>query len=416
MPASSEREREPEGVWWARPGLEVRAGRLAIAGRDGEELARSHGTPLYVHDHERVAEQARSLRDALEGAGLRGIVRLALKAQRDPNLLRFLRERASFVGMDVCSPGELEWSLRHGWAPGEISYTGTNLSDRDLDHILTSRVHLNVDLLSQLDRVGRLAPGRTVGIRVNPGIGATFEGGEETLYAGARPTKFGILPDRLDEALEIAQRHRLVIDTVHYHSGYLYLSESIPVVEEAARRVAEMTRLLIAAGCPIAEVNTGGGLGVAFRPGDSPLDLDAWAAALARQLGPLGSAVGTEPGEYLVKEFAAHVAEVVTVEDRGGAIFVGLDTGWNVVNEHFVYGIPFHPILCRAADAEPIAAVTVSGNINEGNDLFAEGWPMPEIREGDIVAIPNVGSYNASMTSEHCLRPPARVVSFSERT
>ena len=403
-------------AWWARPGLEVRSGRLTIAGRDAEKLARSHGTPLYVHDLERVAEQAQSLWDALEGSGLRGVVRLALKAQRDPDLLGFLRERTPFVGMDVCSPGEVDWALRHGWAGEEISFTGTNLSDGDLDRVLAADVHVNVDLLSQLERVGRMAPGRAVGIRVNPGIGATFEGGKETLYAGSRPTKFGILPGGLDEVLSIARRHRLVIDTVHYHSGYLYLSESIPVVEEAARRVREMTGTLIDAGCPITEVNTGGGLGVAFRPGDRPLDLAEWAAALARQLGPLGVAVGTEPGEYLVKEAAVHLAEAVSVEDRGGATFVGLDTGWNVVNEHFVYGIPFHPILCRAADAEPAGPVTVSGNINEGNDLFAENWPMPDVREGDIVAIPNVGSYNASMTSEHCLRPPARVVSFTDRT
>jgi len=403
-------------AWWARPGLEVRSGRLTIAGRDAEKLARSHGTPLYVHDLERVAEQAQSLWDALEGSGLRGVVRLALKAQRDPDLLGFLRERTPFVGMDVCSPGEVDWALRHGWAAEEISFTGTNLSDGDLDRVLAADVHVNVDLLSQLERVGRMAPGRAVGIRVNPGIGATFEGGKETLYAGSRPTKFGILPGGLDEVLSIARRHRLVIDTVHYHSGYLYLSESIPVVEEAARRVREMTGTLIDAGCPITEVNTGGGLGVAFRPGDRPLDLAEWAAALARQLGPLGVAVGTEPGEYLVKEAAVHLAEAVSVEDRGGATFVGLDTGWNVVNEHFVYGIPFHPILCRAADAEPAGPVTVSGNINEGNDLFAENWPMPDVREGDIVAIPNVGSYNASMTSEHCLRPPARVVSFTDRT
>jgi diaminopimelate decarboxylase len=110
-----------------------------------------------------------------------------------------------------------------------------------------------------------------------------------------------------------------------------------------------------------------------------------------------------------------HLAEVVTVEDRAGTTFVGLDTGWNAVNEHFVYRIPFHPILCRAADAEPTAAVTVTGHINEGTDVFAEGWPMPEVREGDVVAIPNVGSYNHSMASLHCLRPPSRVLSFADR-
>jgi diaminopimelate decarboxylase len=72
-------------------------------------------------------------------------------------------------------------------------------------------------------------------------------------------------------------------------------------------------------------------------------------------------------------------------------------------------------VICRAADAPPTQEVTISGHINEGDDLFAEDHPFPDVREGDIVAAINVGSYNASMTSEHCLRPPANAVFYSER-
>ena len=404
-----------ERAFWARPGMEVRHGRLVIAGRDAEQIARQHGTPLYVHDLVRVREQAEALRDAMQEAGLRGIVRLALKAQREPELLRFMREQVPFVGMDVCSPGEVRWALDHGWLPQEISYTGTNVSERDLDMILGAGVHLNLDLLSQIDRVGRRAPGANVGIRVNPRIGASHDGAGETLYTGPRATKFGIFPERLDEALAIAARHGLVIDTVHFHVGDGYLTKGLPVFEETVRRIAEMVRTLRAAGCPIAEVNTGGGLGVPEHPGDTPLDVHAWAAVLARQLGDLDVAVGTEPGDFLVKESAVHLAEVVTLEDREGRVFVGLDTGWNVLCEAFVYDVDLAMVLCRAADAEAAREVTISGNINEGDDLFVEDMPFPDVREGDIVAAINVGSYDASMTSLHCLREPAAAVFFAER-
>jgi diaminopimelate decarboxylase len=402
-------------AWWARPGLEVRDGRLIVAGRDAEEIARTSGTPTYAHDLVRVREQALALRAAFSGAGLWGVVRLALKAQREPPLLAFLREHAPWVGLDVCSPGEVDWALAQGWAPGEISYTGTNVSERDLGRILASGVHVNVDLLSQLDRFGRRAPGSQVGLRVNPGVGATAAGGEDSLYAGARPTKFGILPERLGEAVEIVRRHRLTIDTVHAHVGDGYLTPGLPVFEETVRRLAHVVVALRDAGHPVAEVNTGGGLGVPDAPGDVALDLDAWASILARHLGPLDVLVGTEPGDFLVKECAVHLAEVVTVEDRGGTTFVGLDTGWNVMCERFVYGANLPLVLCRAADAEPAALVTVSGNINEGDDLFGEGVPLPEVREGDIVAALNVGSYNGSMTSEHCLRERPGTVFFEDR-
>ena len=407
-------------MWWGRPGLEVREGHLAIAGRDAEQLARTHGTPTYVHDLTRVREQARALQAALSDAGLNGLVRLALKAQREPELLHFLRAMGDpgtpeAVGMDVCSPGEIHWAIEHGWLPQEISYTGTNVSDRDLDAILQAGVHLNVDLLSQLDRVGRRAKGLSLGIRVDPGIGASHEGSGSTLYTGAGPTKFGILPERLDEALAIAQRHDLSIDTVHFHVGDGYLTDGLPLFEETVRRAATMVRALQGAGHLIQEVNTGGGLGVPQRPGDEPLDVEAWARILARHLGPLDVVVATEPGDFLVKECAVHLAEVVTVEDRAGHIFVGLDTGWNVMCERFVYGSILDLVLCRAADAEPAGRVTLSGNINEGDDLFAKDIPFPAVHEGDIVAALNVGSYNGSMTSAHCLRGPAGTLFFQDR-
>jgi diaminopimelate decarboxylase len=117
-----------------------------------------------------------------------------------------------------------------------------------------------------------------------------------------------------------------------------------------------------------------------------------------------------------VKDAVAHLAEVVTVEDRDGRRFVGLDTGWNVMGEHFVYGAALDLVLCRDVLAPPVARVTISGNINEGNDLFAEDHPFPEVREGDVVAALHVGSYNGSMTSVHCLREPAIVVAFDDRS
>jgi diaminopimelate decarboxylase len=403
-------------TWWARPGLEVNDGRLTIAGRDAEQVARANGTPVFAHDLVSVREQAERLRDAMAGVGTRSRIRFALKAQRDPVFLRFLRDEAPFVGMDVCSPGEAELALERGWAPEEISYTGTNVSERDLDRLLPTGIHVNADLLSQLERLGRWAPGANVGIRVNPGIGASHLGGDQTKYAGSAPTKFGILPEQLDEAVGIARRHDLTIDTVHYHTGYLYMTESIPIVEQAAARVADMVRALRRLGCPIIEVNTGGGLGVRFREHVTGLDVDAWAAALGRSLGTLDVTVATEPGEYLAKHMATLLAEVVTVEDRGqGQVFVGVDAGWSTANEAFVYHIPFQPIVCRAADGTPTRPYTIAGHINEGDDLWVTGVELPEVHEGDVIAFPNVGAYNLSMASNHCLRPPASVVSFRDR-
>jgi len=406
---SSHRHAGPR-TWWVRPGLEIVDGRLQIAGRDAESLARQHGTPLYVYDLGIVGSNVRALQSAFARAGLNGRVRFALKACREAGVLRYLRElgapgTAESVGIDACSPGEVRFAIEQGWEPREISFTGTNVSERDLDALLPHAVLINVDLLSQLDRFGRRAPGSSVGLRLNPRAGAGWGGEGATLYSGAKPGKFGIYEENLDDALGIARRHELSIVRAHVHVGDGFLTRGLPKFEGAIERVSAMVQRLLDAGCPIEEINTGGGLGVPLQEGDEPLDVDAYAEVLARHLGGFGVTIACEPGDFLVKQSGTLLAEVVTVEDRLGTTFVGLDVGWNVVSDHFVYKMPIEQVLVRAADAARTDRVTISGHINEGNDLFAEDYPFPPVSEGDVVAMMSVGGYNQSMAMPHCLRP-----------
>lgn len=397
----------------------VRDGRLLVAGRDAEALAREHGTPLWAFDVRRVGEAARGLRDALARAGLRPRVRLALKAQHEPAILEELRRIAppgdpAAVGIDVCSPGETTWALDHGFQPDEVSYTGTNVSERDLDVIAPLAVHINIDLLSQIERIGRRCPGRRVGLRLNPRAGVMRDH-ETSLYSGDRPTKFGIYEEDLDVALAAADRHDLVIDTVHVHLANNLLTAELPRFDEALVHVERMTRRLLAAGCPIEEVNVGGGLGTPLRDGEERLDLDAYAAVLARRFGDLDVAIGVEPGEFMTNEAGLLLAEVVTVERRLGVLFVGLDVGWNVVNDRYIYGRDLEMVVCARANAPRVQRATVAGHINEGDDLLAIDVPFPEVAEGDIVAMVSCGGYCQGMWTDHCLRPRAGAVFFADR-
>jgi diaminopimelate decarboxylase len=402
-------------AWWARPGFDAGPdGRLRIAGRDAEALARERGTPLIAYDLDRVRENALAYRFALEGSGLPFRLRFALKANREPEILARIRA-VHGIGIDACSPGEVLHALAHGWSADEVSFTGTNVSDRDLDVLLPTGVHLNLDAVSQVARVGRrlAAAGerRAIGLRVNPASGIGYR--EHLAYSGERPTKFGIYAERLAEAIDVAAAHGLTVDTIHCHAGSGWLGDGLASFEAALERVVAMTRLAIDAGCPIREVNVGGGLGVPAREEEPPIDLDAYAALLARHLGPLGVAVGCEPGDYLVKDAAAMLAEVVTVEDRAGTRFVGIDVGWNSDCSHFVYGFAKDILPVADPHADRSWVTTVAGNINEAGDLFTIDLPMAPVAEGDIVALLWAGGYLQAMSSHHCLREPARAVFLS---
>jgi diaminopimelate decarboxylase len=400
-------------TWWRRPGLDVQDARLALDGADLESLAREHGTPLFVYDLARPVEAMRSLQAALARADVPFTTRFALKACPDPRVLAVLRAMGApgtpgSVGIDACSPGEVLHALACGWEPGEISHTGTNVSDRDLDVLLADPIRINLDAVSQVERLGRRAPGRTIGIRVNPGAGAGYT--EHLAYAGERPTKFGVTEDRLDDAIAAVRRHGLVVDTMHIHAGSGWLGDQLDGFATALGRATRLLDRLLGAGFAISEVNVGGGLGRIARDGERPVDLDAYAGVVREHLAPYGVTAAFEPGDFVMKDAAVLLAEVVTLERRGGTTFVGLDIGWNVNCSYFIYRYAQEILTVRDPLRPRTQVVTVAGHINEAGDLFAEDYPFPEVEEGEVVAVLNAGGYHQAMSSTHCLRPTGSAV------
>ncbi len=403
----------PAPTWWRRPGLDIVDDRLAVDGTDLEALARRHGTPLFVYDLTRPVENVRALQGALARSGMPALVRFALKANPDPRILAVLRGLGApgapeSVGIDACSPGEVQHALANGWEPGEISHTGTNVSERDLDVLLAQPIRINLDGVSQLERLGRRAPGRAVGIRINPGAGAGYT--EHLSYAGDRPTKFGVTADRLDDAIAAARRHDLQIDTLHFHAGSGWLGDQLEGFERALVAATRFLDRLLEAGYAIREVNVGGGLGRVARDAEAPVDLDAYARVVARHLTPYQVVAAVEPGDLVMKDAGVLLGEVVSVERRGPTTFVGLDLGWNVNCAYFIYRYAQEILPVRDPLRERTRLVTVAGNINEAGDVFAEDYPFPDVEEGELVAILNAGGYLQAMSMTHCLRPTARSV------
>ncbi len=400
-------------TWWRRPGCEVVDGHLSLNGADLEALAREHGTPLFVYDLARPVESMRSLQAALTRAGMPWTTRFALKSCPDPRILAVLRGLGApgtpeSVGIDACSPGEVSHALANGWEPFEISHTGTNVSERDLDVLLARPIRINLDGVSQIERLGRRSPGRTIGIRVNPGAGAGYT--EHLSYAGERPTKFGVTEDRLDDAIAAALRHGLIVDTLHFHAGSGWLGDQLDGFAAALRSATRFLDRLIDAGFAIREVNVGGGLGRIARDGERPVDLDAYAGVVREHLAPYGVTAAFEPGDFVMKDAGVLLGEVVSVERRGGTTFVGLDIGWNVDCSYFIYKYAKEILTVRDPLRPRTQVVTIAGNINEAGDLFAEAYLFGEVEEGEIVAVLNAGGYLQAMSMTHCLRPTGSAV------
>lgn len=392
-------ERPSAGPWWSRPGLRIRGGELHLGRHGLAELAERRGTPLYAYHAARLRANLGRLRSALAGRGLRSRVFYAMKSNRFPPLLRFLRSLRG-CGVDVCSPGELRLALRCGFAPEEISYTGTSMSEGDaLALARHPRVLVNCDSLSSLRRLARLAPGRAVGLRIDPGAGLGYRRNPRLRYSGSAPSKLGIAREQFEAALELAAGSGLRVEGLHFHCGCGFLTPQLSALDRIFRSV----RWFIERAPPLRYLNLGGGLGIPLVASDRPLDLGAWSRLIQHHFGKDPFEVWIEPGDYVVKDAGVLLLRVTHVETKRRRLFAGVDGGFNLHPEPAFYRLPLQAVPCRPRPG-PRRRTTIAGNINEALDLWAEAEPLPPLREDDVLAFLNAGGYGSAMSSDHCLR------------
>src|SRR6476660_5889674 len=100
---------------------------MEVGGCDLVELARLHGTPLYVYDEATVRQRASEYVAAM---GESGQVLYSAKAFASPRFLRVVAEEG--LGLDVVSAGELHLALKSGFPTDRIHFLGNNKSIEDV--------------------------------------------------------------------------------------------------------------------------------------------------------------------------------------------------------------------------------------------------------------------------------------------
>jgi diaminopimelate decarboxylase len=391
--------------WWERDQLGYDKDNLRFAGEDVQALAHRFGTPTFLYSGQRIGENLARIRAALESTGLPHRLLYAMKANRFAPILTLMASKG-LCGIDSCSPEEVMHAMGCGFKETDISYTATAVSNSDLDTLVNFEgLHINCDAVSTIRRLGQRAPGRRIGLRINPAMGVGYGENELLHYSGDATTKFGIYQEQFDDALAEAAKHNLTVTTLHLHTGCGYLSGQLPVWEA----ILDEAKTFAGKIPGLSAINLGGGLGVPHTQDDKALNLSEWAAVIKRVFGDSGLTIEVEPGDYIVKDAGLLLLTANTVETRQSTRYIGVDGGFNLAVEPAFYKLPFEPVATRLRKGDP-APVTVVGNINEALDVFAESHPMPPVYEEDTLALINSGAYASSMSSNHCMRGQFREV------
>ena len=103
------------------------------------------------------------------------------------------------------------------------------------------------------------------------------------------------------------------------------------------------------------------------------------------------------------------LAQVNVLKQSGDICFAGVNTGLNHLIRPMMYDA-YHHILNVSNPSGAEKLYTITGNICE-TDTFATDRPLPEIKEGDILAFLNAGAYGFEMASNYNSRyKPAEVL------
>lgn len=372
---------------------------LFLTVEQAAEVRERFGTPCYVYDRTLLEAAARQ---ALEFPAPYGFtLRYAMKANPSLGVLTVFRDLG--LHLDASSDFEVERALHAGFAPDRIQLT-SQMPSRRLAEFVGRGVLYNACSLHQLEQFGKLVPGGSVSIRLNPGLGS---GSTKRTNTGGPASSFGIWHSYLSDVKETAKRYGVRIARLHSHIG----SGTDP---EVWKRVTRMTLDLARELPEVTAVNLGGGFKVGRMPDEPSTDLQDVGSHVRRELEAFRQREGRalhleiEPGTFLVARAGAVVATCVDVVDTGkdGYLFAKLDTGMPEVTRPSLYGAQ-HPIEVLAPGRDEAEVVFVGPCCESGDILTpAPGDPealaprrVPRPQIGDLVVVGGAGAYCAGMAT-----------------
>jgi diaminopimelate decarboxylase len=398
-------------------------GELVVGGVSVPDLVANVNTPAYILDEEDLRSRARAFRDAFAGYD----VYYAGKAFLCTTVARWIAEEG--LALDVCSDGELTVALRAGFDPTRIGYHGNTKTEVELMRAVAEGVgRIVVDSFDEIERLERVTaslgrPARVL-VRVTAGVEAHTH---EYIATAHEDQKFGFSitsGDALEAVRRVVAAPGLELLGLHSHIGSQIFDTS--GFEVAARRVLALhARIRQELGAPLAELDLGGGFGIAYTTQDDPWHPTQLAKELTQIVDHECAALGIdrprlsiEPGRAIVGPAMCTVYTVGTVkrvELDGGAVrtYVSVDGGMSDNIRTALYDADFScTVASRVSTAPPALARVVGKHCEAGDILVKDEFVPADIRPGDLLAVPATGAYCRSMASNynHALRPPVVAV------
>lgn len=407
--------------------ISVNNGHLTFAGVDTTEMAKKHGTPLYLMDEDRIRHNCRVYKKAMtEHFGGDSMPVYAGKAACFKRIYEIMREEN--MGIDLVSPGEICTAVKAGFPMESSFFHGNNKTDADIALAMEMGVgYFMADNMCEIAAVNEIAAKKGIRqkiiLRLTPGIDPHTYAAVAT---GKVDSKFGIAIETgqadlfIKEALslkniEIVGYHCHVGSQVFDEEGSVYLDASTIMLEFAAEMQKKYS-------LEMKILNMGGGFGVRYTEKDPCMDIEGNIEKLAkhiknevRRLEINMPTILMEPGRSIVADAGMTLYSVGTVKEiTGYKNYVSVDGGMTDNPRYALYESAYTVLSANRINEEKTFTADVVGRCCESGDIIQPSISMPKPSRGDIIAICTTGAYNYSMASNYNRIPRPPVVMISQ--
>jgi diaminopimelate decarboxylase len=386
------------------PHVAYRDDDLFVEGVRLSDLARTHGTPLFVYSKAAMLSALAAYQRGF--AGHKARICYAMKANSSLAILKLFANAG--CGFDIVSAGELERALAAGAKADTIIFSGVGKTRAEMRRALEVGIGcFNVESEAELEvlsvvaaDMGLRAP---VSIRVNPNVDAKTH---PYISTGLKGNKFGVAHERAVEVYRhAAQLPGLRVVGIDCHIGS-QITEVSPYLD-AMDRVLDLVSAIEAAGISLHHIDFGGGLGINYN-GDTPPEADAlWAQLFAKldARGFGGKQIMIEPGRSLVGNAGVCITEVLYLKPGEQKNFCIVDAAMNDLPRPAMYEA-FHQIvpLQKSTGAETVYDVV--GPVCESGDWLGRDRAL-NVQSGDQLAVLSAGAYCMAMSSNYNTRAKA---------
>jgi len=363
-----------------------------------EEITKTYPTPFHIYDEKGIRENAKAVKEAF--AWNKGFKEyFAVKATPNPYLIGILREYG--CGFDCSSMTELMLSKAMG-APGEdIMFSSNDTPANEYAYAAKIGAIINLDDITHIDfledTIGKLP--ETISCRYNPGGLFKMSNG---IMDNPGDAKYGFTTEQMYEGFRILKEKGVKNFGIHaFLASNTVTNEYYPMLAKIL--FEEAVKLEKETGADIKFINLSGGVGIPYRPDQTPNDIRAIGEGVRKVfeevMVPAGMgdvAIYTEMGRFMMGPYGALVTTAIH-EKHTHKEYIGVDACAVNLMRPAMYGAYHHITVLGKEDAPCDHKYDVTGSLCENNDKFAIDRMLPEIEMGDYLVIHDTGAHGYAM-------------------